>query len=304
MIPSPDLPDLTKAGLQTLDDPLCTQKQIRIDVLRLDKIHTIISGNKWFKLKYYLQDAVLQEKKGIVSFGGAYSNHLVATAYSCKQAGLKSIGIIRGEEPATYSPALIDMQSYGMSLQFHSRQAYKHERLVEQIKNDLPEFLMVEEGGRGSFGIQGAEEILQLLALNNYTHLLCAVGTGTMMTGLINAAQPGQMVIGVLSLKLDYLRQTDILDFITRNSSSGNFLLLDRFHFGGYARKDNELLQFMNTLYLKHNVPTDFVYTGKLFFGVFKLIEENYFEAGGRILIIHSGGLQGNRSLVNGALHF
>lgn len=303
MIPSSDLPDQKKAGLQTLPDPLFEQKKIRIDVLRLDKIHTIVSGNKWFKLKYYLQAAAGQGKSGIISFGGPYSNHLIATAYICKQARLKSIGIIRGEEPAAFSATLHDMQSYGMSLQFYSRQTYKDPHLVRHLQDSYPDFLLIEEGGRGLPGVKGAEEILHLIPFNRYTHILCAVGTGTMITGIINTALPTQHVIGISTLKLDQLHHSETLEFIHSNSSR-NLSLLNSFHFGGYARKNNQLIDFMNHFYQQHTIPTDFVYTGKLFYGTMKLVEQNFFKAGAHILVIHSGGLQGNRSLKSGTLDF
>lgn len=304
MINPTELPDLTKASVQTLSDPLVSQKGIKIDVLRLDKIHTIISGNKWFKLKYYLQLADEQKKKGIISLGGAYSNHLVATAYMCKLAGLSSAGIIRGEEPANLSPTLHAMQAYGMSLQFYSRQAYRDPNLIERVQEAHPDFLLIEEGGRGLPGVQGAEEILHLAAFHQYSHIVCAVGTGTMMTGIINSALPSQSVIGILSLKLNTDHPPSILNFIQQYSRYSNFSLLDNLHFGGYAKKNDELITFMNKFYRRHSIPTDFVYTGKLFFGAMKLVEEDFFDAGANILIIHSGGLQGNMSLAAGTLDF
>jgi 1-aminocyclopropane-1-carboxylate deaminase len=299
-----DIPDLNKVELQPLTDPLFEKKEIRIDVLRLDKIHTIISGNKWFKLKYCLQEVIDQDKKGIITFGGAYSNHLVATAYACKQAGLSSIGIIRGEEPATYSATLQDLPLYGMRLEFFSRQAYKDKQTIEHLKEIYPDFLMVDEGARGTSGIRGAEEILQIAPFQNYSHIMCSVGTGTMMTGILNKALPYQCIIGISSLKLPEESNSEISDFIFRNSTSANYTILNRFHFGGYGKKSDSLIQFMNDFYLRHVVPTDFVYTGKLFYAAMQLVEEDYFQPGNSILIIHSGGLQGNRSLPIGTLKF
>jgi 1-aminocyclopropane-1-carboxylate deaminase len=303
MIHSTDLPNTANAYIQTLIDPSFEQAQIGVHALRLDKIHTIVSGNKWFKLKYYLAEVTRQSKKGIITFGGPYSNHLFATAYACKLAGLSSMGIIRGEEPASHSATLRDLQSYGMKLLFVSRQEYKNEMFIQQIKQLYPHFSLVNEGGRGEQGIKGAEEILQLKPFHQYTHIMCAVGTGTMMTGIINSTLPEQVVIGIPVLKLTK-GSNPISDYINNNSSSRNFLLQYDFHFGGYAKRNNELIQFMNRLYDQHNIPTDFVYTGKLFYAVVKLIESGFFEAGANILLIHSGGLQGNRSLPGGLLQF
>lgn len=304
MIQSTDLPDTGKAYVQTLHDPLFAKKQIGVDVLRLDKIHTIVSGNKWFKLKLYLQDASKQQKKGIITFGGAYSNHLIATAYICSCTGLVAIGIIRGEEPAVYSPTLLDVQSYGMKLQFVSRQQYHDESFIAQLKQSYPDFLLVDEGGRGEAGIKGAEEILHLTAFHHYTHVICAVGTGTMMAGIINSSLPRQQVIGIPVLKLVDGGSKKVSDYINENSSSKNFELHYDFHFGGYAKKSNELIDFMNQFYNQHAIPTDFVYTGKLFYAATKLIKNGFFKPGAKILLIHSGGLQGNRSLPEELLHF
>ncbi|MBC7828609.1 MAG: pyridoxal-phosphate dependent enzyme [Chitinophagaceae bacterium] len=297
MIQPSDLPDIQKACVQTLNDGLFEQNKIRVQVLRLDKIHSIISGNKWFKLKYYLTDATRLGKKGIISFGGAFSNHLLSTAYSCRQAGLSSIGIVRGEKPSIYSPTLLDLQSYGMELHFYSRPAYNDKQLSKALQQSYPDFLLVEEGGRGQAGIKGAEDILRVQPSHLYTHIVCAVGTGTMMTGILNTALADQKIIGLPVLKIETNNRNDIFDYISNNSHSSNFRLQYDFHFGGYAKKNEALIEFMNRLYQQHQVPTDFVYTGKLFYGVFKMIENGFFEPGSSILLIHSGGLQGNRSL-------
>lgn len=303
MINSSDSPDIRKACIQTLDGVLLKQNKIGIDVLRLDKIHPVISGNKWFKLKYYLADVSRLGKKGIITFGGAYSNHLVATAYACKLAGLLSIGIIRGEKPVVSSPTLVDLELYCMELQFYSRNAYKDQDVITRLRESYPDYLIVDEGGRGQAGIKGAEDILKLQSYHSYSHILCAVGTGTMITGILNAALPVQKIIGVPVLKMN-TGNNGIVEYIYSNSSSKNFILRNDYHFGGYAKKNERLVQFMNHLYHSHNIPTDFVYTGKLFYGTFNMIENGYFDPGSKLLIIHSGGLQGNRSLPAGTLDF
>ncbi len=304
MIQSADLPDTGKAYVQTLHDPLFVKSQVGVDVLRLDKIHTIVSGNKWFKLKFYLEEVIKQHKKGIATFGGAYSNHLIATAYICNRLHLSSVGIIRGEEPPVFSPTLLDVRSYGMKLQFVSRREYHDANFITQLKRSYPDFIFVDEGGRGAAGIKGAEEILQFTDLRQYTHIMCAVGTGTTMTGIINRSLPEQEVIGIPVLKMVNGGSNNIPDYIKSECSQGNFQLNYHFHFGGYAKKNNELLDFMNEFYNQHAIPTDFVYTGKLFYAAMKLIEHGSFGPGANILLIHSGGLQGNRSLAPGTLCF
>lgn len=304
MIQLTNLPDQGKAFVQTLDDVLLRKSQVGIDVLRLDKIHTIISGNKWFKLKYYLDDALKQRRKGIVTFGGPYSNHLIASAYASRIAGLHSIGIVRGERPKSFSQTLSDIESYGMTLKFASRDDYGNEHFKTTIKALYPDHLLVEEGGRGRAGIRGAEEILHLTAFDQYSHIICAVGTGTMMTGIVNSSLPHQTVIGIPVLKFDQSNSNTVADFVTLNASSENFAFQYDFHFEGYAKKNKGLLGFMSDFYKRHGIPTDFVYTGKLFYGVMKLVGDGFFNPDSKILIIHSGGLQGNRSLPEGQLQF
>jgi 1-aminocyclopropane-1-carboxylate deaminase/D-cysteine desulfhydrase-like pyridoxal-dependent ACC family enzyme len=304
MIHSTVLPDINKPNIQKLEDHLFLRQKIEVDVLRLDKIHTIISGNKWFKLKNYLFEAESWGKKGVITFGGAYSNYLLATAYSCKLSGLRSIGIVRGEEPAIYSSTLLDLKSYGMELKFYPREIFKDHDLKINLQETYPDFLLVEEGGRGLPGIKGAEEILQVYDTRLYSHIICAVGTGTMITGMINASISHQQVIGIPVLKIKNLQDAEISEYIKDHSRSENFYLQPDFHFGGYAKKNAELIHFMNRFYTKHQIPTDFVYTGKLFYGTIKMIEQGFFVTGSKLLVIHSGGLQGNRSLPEGTFHF
>ena len=303
-IHSNDLPNPEKATIQTWDEPLFKKAGVSVDVLRLDKIHTIVSGNKWFKLKYYLEELLLESKKGIMTLGGPYSNHLLATAFVCKQSGLSSIGIVRGGEPQAYSNTLKDAQSYGMQLQFVSRRQYIDDEFIERVRHSYPDFLFVEEGGRGKPGVKGAEEILHLTAQDHHTHVICAVGTGTMMAGIINSSDPAQLIVGIPVIKLGNYNANSISEFISNNGNSKNFLLKYDYHFGGYGKRSTELIRFMNYLYDGHRIPTDFVYTGKLFYATMNLIESGFFELGSKILLIHSGGLQGNRSLISGTLHF
>lgn len=302
MIRSPNLPDTGKANIESIHHYSLENSKISLDVLRLDKIHTIISGNKWFKLKYYLEECVTFQKKGIITLGGAYSNHLIAVAYACNLIGLSSIGIIRGEQPTTLSPTLIDIQKFGMQVEFAGREMFYNSNFVYQLKQKYSDYFFVDEGGRGVPGIRGAEEILQLAGKTEYTHIICAVGTGTMITGIINAATERQWVIGIPVLKLG--QKNTVSDYILANTKSQNFVLEYDFHFGGYAKSSKELLHFINLFYFEQNIPLDFVYTGKLFFAVMKLAGSGYFPKASRILVVHSGGLQGNRSLPAGKLAF
>ncbi len=294
--------NLSAANTQRIHLPEPDTRNIVLDVLRLDKIDPVISGNKWFKLKYYLQEAIQHPQKPLLTFGGAWSNHIVATAAAANKTSLKSIGIIRGERPAILSGALLSAADLGMQLVFKSRQEYNQKKDPAFIKKLMEEYgdpLIIPEGGAGEPGIKGAAEIGALADISQYTHLICAVGTGTLLRGLIAGSLPGQQIIGIPVLK-GFGNQ---LPAIVTGQQPRVHILPD-YHFGGYAKKDELLLAFMNQLYAETGMPTDFVYTGKLFFSIIDLIKKGYFPNNSRLLAIHSGGLQGNNSLLPGTLIF
>jgi 1-aminocyclopropane-1-carboxylate deaminase/D-cysteine desulfhydrase-like pyridoxal-dependent ACC family enzyme len=289
-------PDLTQITIDKVDHPLLKNKNVSVDVLRLDKLHPVISGNKWFKLKYHLDNFNAGNYTGIITFGGPWSNHIVATACMCYLQRLNCIGIIRGEKPAQFSDTLEEALNYGMELKFMSREQYKNKTsagFVETINTDFPGHYIIPEGGAGEIGERGAGEIMSYAGENNYTHIACAVGTGTMLQGIHNSISKDQKLFGIVVLK-----------GWNEDSKADNAKLWLNYHFGGYARYDAALINFMNELYHATNIPTDFVYTGKLAFAIFDLITNNYFIEGVKILMIHSGGLQGNRSLQKGSLIF
>lgn len=276
------------------------------EVLRLDRIHPQISGNKYFKLKYALIDAKNNQKTGLLTFGGAWSNHLLATAAMADIEGLRSIGLIRGEEPAVYSDTLKDVRSLGMELKFLSRTEYGRLSRAESgsIEKEFPGYQYIAEGGFGANGAKGAAEISELYQLNHYDWIILACGTGTTIAGIANVAKPGQNILGISVLKGHSGLKNDVKALLNENVSAANIFLEERFHFGGYAKHSPELLAFMEDFYTLNAIPTDFVYTGKLMYAVNQLINEGRFAAGSRILTIHSGGLQGNRSLKSGILSF
>ena len=276
----------------------------RIDVLRLDLIHPVISGNKWFKLKHYLTDAIHLKKNYLLTFGGAYSNHIVATAAAARANGLKSVGIIRGEKPDILSHSLAEAMENGMELYFSERKAYAEKKIPEQIFENYgrENVYVVNEGGFGINGMRGAMEILDFVLLNNYDHIVAATGTGTMLAGLIARVNNAAKITGITVLKNNFSVEDDIRSLLP--SASFSFRIIYDYHFGGYAKKTGSLVDFMNDWYSKTGIPSDFVYTGKLFYAVNDLIEKSYFPRGEKILIIHSGGLQGNNSLPKGTLIF
>lgn len=292
---------LEKVIIQQL--PHFSTENIQVDILRIDLLHPVVSGNKWFKLKYYLQDAIAQNKNTIATFGGAYSNHIVATAYAAREAGLQSIGFIRGERPARLSVTLLDAINYGMDLVFTNRALYHNKATIMQAEHKH-NYYWVMEGGYGQLGSKGAADILRVTDTHNYSHILCAVGTGTMLSGLISASVPGQELIGISVLKNNMTLEKEVLLLLNEENSMKPFSILHDYHFGGYAKHPPELTGFMRDLWEKENLPTDIVYTSKLLFAAKDLMAANRFPAGARILLIHSGGLQGNTSLPPNTLPF
>ncbi len=300
--------------IQSLQLPGITAAHIHADVLRLDTLHPIVSGNKWFKLKGHLQKALPQSPSAILTFGGAWSNHIVATAYAARETAIPAIGIIRGERPAILSATLEAAIACGMQLEFISRQQYAEKNspaFLRQLKDRFSGAYIIPEGGAGIPGIEASSHILRGISASAYSHILCAVGTGSTFLGLADAASPGQEVIGIPVLKGLTDPSSIIKDLTASNPEAGRFESLPPrhhfvggYHFGGYARLSDELIAFMNRLYRDSAIPTDFVYTGKLFYGVMDMIRQNLFPAHSRLLILHSGGLQGNKSLPPGLLDF
>lgn len=284
---------------------LYQQERIAMEVLRLDLIHPQVSGNKWFKLREYLSDAEQQGKHILLTFGGAYSNHLAATAAAGREAGFTTIGIIRGEAAPTLSHTLEQARADGMDLFFVSRDVYKTKQVPPEVWEKYPQsdVYVIGEGGYGLKGREGAQSILEYCDRGLYTHLVAACGTGTTLAGLVAAALPGQQVVGIPVLKNLQSLQEEINGLLPPALYS-QFTLIPDYHFGGYAKRTPQLIQFMNNWYRSTGIPTDFVYTGKLFFAVGDLIRTGYFPSGSRILVIHSGGLQGNLSLPKGTLIF
>lgn len=288
------------AGVHPITAGWLTDSEVMLDVLRLDKIHPVVSGNKWFKLKYYLEDVKNKKYSTIATFGGAYSNHIAATAYACKEFGFKSVGVIRGEQPSPLSHTLNFAQEHEMELMFVSREDYRNREVIKKSINDV---YWIDEGGYGALGVKGASEILQHVHnLQEYSHVVTAVGTGTTLAGIIEAALPHQQIIGVSAMKGNEALSNRVNELLITPRS--NFFITHNYHVGGYARYTKELLIYMNELWQQHNLPTDFVYTAKTFFAVQDLVENKIIPCHSKVLMIHTGGLQGNLSLPYNALLF
>jgi 1-aminocyclopropane-1-carboxylate deaminase len=275
--------------------------QVDTHFIRFDAIHPIISGNKWFKLQHYIQEAIALKAKYIVTFGGAFSNHIIATAKYAADNQLQSIGIIRGEQVQNLSSTLQAAQQFGMQLFFVSREAYKHKvKLINTLPIPTNSYI-IHEGGFGKLGATGVENMYQYIPTNTFSHIVCACGTGTTMAGLINGSR-NETIEGIVVLKGYEKIVHDIHPFTTNKNVVFNFH--HQFHCGGYAKYSNELIDCMNQLYTIDGIATDFVYTGKMVYAIKSLIEQAYFSPNAKLLLIHSGGLQGNAGLPQKTLCF
>ena len=299
---------LTKTGdirIDLLKNKLLDESKISVSMLRLDLIDPVISGNKIFKLSYFLDEAKNSTHKLIITFGGAYSNHLAATAFACSKAGIKSIGFVRGEKPKKLSHTLLHCVENGMQLQFIGRELYKkinEEEFRQELIKKFGDHTFIPEGGFSQKGAEGAKLICDYFNSKKYSHICCAIGTATTIAGLIKGNDSDAKIIGFPVLKnLNDVQER--LAFLGIASSNAYSIIHD-YHFGGYAKKNNALISFINTFYDDNKIALDFVYTGKMMFGVYDLVEKKYFPEGSNILCIHTGGLQGNKSLPQGMLNF
>jgi 1-aminocyclopropane-1-carboxylate deaminase len=273
--------------------PIDFPNGISVTIKREDLIHPFVSGNKFRKLKYNLLQAKAENKATLLTFGGAFSNHIAAVAFAGKEQGFKTIGIIRGDElfdKIDENPTLKFARENGMVFEFVSREAYRNKTeisFLEKLQNKFGDFYLVPEGGTNELAVKGCEEILTADdAAFNY--VCCAVGTGGTIAGLINNASPDQKILGFPALKGDFLN-----DEIRIFAQKDNWNLISDYHFGGYGKVNLELIEFINSFLEQTKVPLDPIYTGKMVFGVIDLIHKNYFPAHSKILLIHTGGLQG-----------
>lgn len=271
--------------IQEVKSTLLSDKKVRVLVQREDLIHTHVSGNKWRKLKYNLLEAKKKGYSKVLTFGGAFSNHIVATAAATAEMKLQSIGLIRGEERLPLNPTLVQAEAFGMQFQYVDRGRYREKANIDWSHN-YPNYYIIPEGGTNALAVKGCEEIIQN---HDFDVVCCACGTGGTIAGIINSLELHQKAVGFPVLKeADFLRN-DIQQYV-KNS---NWELCLDYHFGGYAKVDKNLIDFVNDFKKAHDIPLDPVYTGKLFFGVFDLIAKDYFREGTTILLIHTGGLQG-----------
>ncbi|MFV0249054.1 MAG: 1-aminocyclopropane-1-carboxylate deaminase/D-cysteine desulfhydrase [Tenacibaculum sp.] len=276
------------------------QKQIELFVKREDKNCTLASGNKFRKLKYNILKAQELQYDTLVTFGGAYSNHIVATAVAGNYLGFKTIGIIRGKELAKalkLNPSLQLATDNNMQLKFISREAYRNknsEKFVQQLQEEFGKFYLLPEGGTNDLAIKGCEEILSAED-EIFDYICCSVGTGGTLLGLINSAKGKQKVLGFLALKVNFLKG----EIKKLSQKRHNCHLQTPYHFGGFAKFNSKLITFINKFKQQTGIPLDPIYTGKMLYGILEMISEDKFPPKSKILAIHSGGLQGIKGANN-----
>lgn len=273
---------------------------IRLLVKREDQNHPSVSGNKWWKLKYNLKEALLQQHHTVLTFGGAYSNHIYATAAAAKAHGLKSIGIIRGEKTLPLNTTLSFATASGMELQYISREDYREKDdpgFIQRLHEKFGNFYMIPEGGTNILAVKGcAEFAVEALSVIDFSHLMLPVGTGGTIAGIVCGLKGRKEVRGVPVLKNgDFLRpQIEKLISEFSGLTYGNWSLLTSYHHGGYAKVTKALLDFVTAMRERHNLPLDHVYTGKLMWAVMQEIEKGHLPRGATVLALHTGGLQGS----------
>ncbi|MFZ9208911.1 MAG: 1-aminocyclopropane-1-carboxylate deaminase/D-cysteine desulfhydrase, partial [Sediminibacterium sp.] len=238
---------------------LCNN-ELSISILRADLIDPVISGNKWFKLQLYVRDAITAGKTTLATFGGPYSNHIVATSKYGASMGLHTVGFIRGEKPVAFSPTLTDAMENCMTLHFVSREDFDQtEKIISH--NQDPSWAWIPEGGYGIQGAEGASRLLTIKDTTSFDTIICAVGTGTMMAGIIKAAAPHQKIMGISVLKNNMSIDAEINALLTPEESKKNFEIIHGYDFGGYAKHTPALIKYMNDCYQNLELPLDFVYT-------------------------------------------
>ncbi len=295
----PDLIKLEKTFnpsiLTKIVDPVLEQYQIELWMKRDDLLHPVISGNKWRKLKYILDHALSLGADTIISMGGAYSNHLHALAYAGKALGLKTIGLVRGEQSEALTPTLLDMKSWGMELKFVSRSDYRllrHYRVWHELPDLKPRQYWLPEGGAQVLALGGVAELVAETVIP-YDTLCVPCGTGTTLAGIIDAVPEQVSVLGFASLKNAGFLMTEVEAMLSQ--SRNNWQINLDYHFGGFAKINAGLSAFIEDFELKTAIPLEPVYTGKMMYAVYDLIKKHYFRPGERIIAVHTGGLQGKR---------
>lgn len=296
--------ELNEVVIKKISPILPQRSDLHLYMLRLDALHPIVSGNKLFKLKYYLEEALQSTHRTLLTFGGAYSNHLAATAYAAREAGLRSIACVRGEEGRKPSHTLDFCRSQQMEIHFMERELYRqisetpHE---DFLTSRFGPHITIPSGGFGVMGARGARDIADFIPENSFSHICVAVGTATTLAGLLMAGRK-EKIIAFPALK----GMTDIPERLRKLTVQNTIQpeVMQDYSFGGFGKWNMDLISYMNRFYKVNNIPLDFVYNAKMMFGITDLIRKGFFPPGSHILAIHTGGLQGNDSLPANLLAF
>ena len=298
--------NLATSPLQRLQSPFLEKADIQLYVKRDDLIHPQFGGNKWRKLKYNLDFAKNNKFDTLLTFGGAWSNHIYATAAAGKHFGFNTIGLIRGEEHIPLNSTLSFARDCGMQLHYISRTQYRQKdqaAFLQDIKQQFGNVYILPEGGSNSLAIKGCAETVKEISREMKTPfdiICCASGTGATLAGLVSALKPRQAAIGFSVLKGGEFLNHEVETFLNGeetppDSLKNNWYIETDFHFGGYAKINHELVQFMSEFQAQYGFELDAVYTGKMFYGLFERIKSKTFKSGTTIIAVHSGGLQGNK---------
>ncbi len=286
--------------VQEIFNPVLDNAGVQLLIKREELNHPTVSGNKWWKLKYNLAEAKKQGKQTLLTFGGAYANHIYATAAAAYELQMESIGMIRGEETLPLNPTLHFATTHGMKLEYLSRTTYRtktSDAFLQQLTDRFSDTIyVIPEGGSNSLAVKGICEFASLLPIHaNY--ICCAVGTGGTLAGLISGLPDSKKVIGFSSLKGEGSLVSEIKSLLTKKEKYPTWEINNQFHFGGYGKYTPALLSFIQNFKINHGIELDFVYTAKMIAGIFNLVEKKFFPRGSTLLAIHTGGLQGNESI-------
>jgi 1-aminocyclopropane-1-carboxylate deaminase len=277
--------------VQQINDKLFDERGLKVFIKRDDLIHPIISGNKWRKLKYSLKRAKAENKDHLVTFGGPYSNHLLATAAAAAKFGFKSTGIVRGESVS--NDTLFLCRLHGMNLLFTDRESYRDKQaLLHKHFADNRDAFFIDEGGASPESAKGCSELVDELT-ETYDHIFCACGTGTTAAGIINGLRNNNIKTtfhGIPVFKNGGFIKAEIDRFL---SAPADYQLHTGYHFGGYGKTDKSLIAFIKQFVASTGILIEPVYTGKMMYALYDLARENYFKPGSQILAIHTGGIWG-----------
>ncbi len=283
--------------LQKIEDEITDSSGVNLFVKRLDLIHPEISGNKWYKLKYNLIEAERKNYDTLLTFGGAFSNHIYSTAAAGRLFGFKTVGVIRGEENLPLNPTLDFAKKCGMKIVYLDRTSYRNKNsdwIISSLKKKFGKFYLIPEGGSNTLAVKGCAEIVEGIEIK-FDYICTACGTGGTLAGLISSLTENQYALGFAVLKgADFLNENVnnlLKDSIVKRKE--NWHIIFDYHFGGYAKINSELLKFISEFETKHNIKLEPIYSGKMLFGVYDLIRKKFFPKGSKIITLHNGGMQG-----------